>query len=181
MVWSFTTTTSIDLTAPAVKPPDGSFVANSQLGTSDISAQRAWSATDNDSGVASYELQQSTNGGAFQNVSLLSPTATSTTLRLSPGSIYQFRVRATDVSGNTSDWATGSQFVVADHQESDANITYTAGWINQSLAPPTVARSSSPKAPARAQPSPSSAARWPRSRPSNRTPGEQRCTWTARS
>ncbi len=55
-------TWTIDTTAPAVQPPAHGFAENSTLGTSTIPMQLTWSATDN-SAVAGYQLQQSTNGG----------------------------------------------------------------------------------------------------------------------
>ena len=130
--WSFATTTSTDVVAPAVQPPKESFVSSAQLGSSGIRSELVWSASDDDSGVGSYELQQSTNRGAYQNVPLSAPTATSTKLALSPGSTYEFRVRVTDSAGNQSEWETGGPITVEDHQETSPAIAYAAGvWTEQ--------------------------------------------------
>ena len=133
-VWSFTTTASTDLTAPTVQPPKESFIANTQLSSSGIRAEIKWSATDDDSGVASYELQQSTNGGAYQDVPLSTATATSTKLSLSPGSTYQFRLRTTDGAGNQSEWTPGAPFTVEDYQQSSPAVEYVGGWTEQLLS-----------------------------------------------
>jgi hypothetical protein len=133
-VWSFTTTASTDLTAPTVQPPNESFIANTQLSSSGIRTEVVWSASDDDSGVASYELQQSTNGGAYQDVRLLAPTATSIKLSLSPGSTYQFRLRTTDSAGNQSEWVSGTPFTVEDYQQSSTAVAYVGGWTEQLLS-----------------------------------------------
>ena len=89
-----------------MQPPARRFVQNSKLDTSTIPVQLTWSATDS-GGVAAYQLQQSTNGGAYQNVSLPSATATTITRSLTPGNTYQFQVRAQDKAGNRSSWKPG--------------------------------------------------------------------------
>ena len=103
---------------------------NSKLGTSTIPVEQTWSATDN-SGVAGYELQQGTNGGAYNNVSLPSVTSTTITCSLTPGKTYQFQVRAQDQIGNWSSWRSGARFQVDAYQESDAAISYVDLWSTQ--------------------------------------------------
>jgi len=81
-----------DTCPPEAKPPAQSFVAPSTLGTSYARGQDAtlpvkldWSAIDRGgSGIARYELQQSTNSGASANVSLPSATATNPPRHLDP-------------------------------------------------------------------------------------------------
>lgn len=125
-----------DNTAPAVQPPIQDLPTNATLGTSTVPTKMSWSASD-DSGVAGYELQQSVNGGSFKAVSLPSATATAKTLQLQPGSTYQFRVRATDRVGNTSDWVNGTEqpFLVDPHQENENSgaMVYTETWTQQAL------------------------------------------------
>ncbi len=61
-----------------------------------------WSGTD-DSGIARYDVQVSTNGGTWSTWR----TGTTATSGLYPGvegRRYTFRVRATDIKGNTSAW-----------------------------------------------------------------------------
>ena len=125
-------TWTIDTTAPAVQPPAHGFVGNSTLGTSTVPVKLTWSATD-DSGVAGYQLQQSTNGGAYKNVSLPSATATTITHSLAPANTYQFQVRAQDQVGNWSSWTPGPKFRVDAYQESDAAISYVDLWTTQTL------------------------------------------------
>src|ERR671920_167883 len=120
-------------TAPLVQPPDEEIPNGGTLGTTTIPTKLSWSATDEGGSIASYQLQRSTNGGSFTNVSLASATSTTKTLQLSPGSTYQFRVRATDSAGNSSDWATGPAFLIDAQQENSGAIVQTGSWTQQAL------------------------------------------------
>jgi hypothetical protein len=125
-----------DTTAPVVsKAPTQSLNSNLTLATSGaVPTKLQWSATDSGgSGVASYELQQSINGGAFTNVALASATTTTITPKLGAGNTYSFRVRATDQAGNVSDWEQGPTFKVNLLQETNAAIAYTGTWSTQSM------------------------------------------------
>ena len=121
-------TWTVDTAAPVVQPPTHNFV-NDNLGTSTVPVKLTWSATD-DNAVAGYQLQQSTNGGAYQGVALPSGSAT-ITRSLTPGNTYQFRVRAQDQAGNWSSWTLGARFGVDAYQESDAAINYVDLWATQ--------------------------------------------------
>jgi len=122
---------SQNTTAPVVQAPTQNLNANFQL-NSTVPVRIQWSATDAD-GIASYELQQSTNGGAFTNVALPSATAKSVTPKLGVGNTYAFRVRATDQAGNVSDWKAGPTFKVNALQESNAAVAYTGAWSTQNI------------------------------------------------
>ncbi len=116
-----------DTTVPTVSPPTQSFVLESTLGVSSVPVEVSWSGSDSESGIDRYDLEQSTNGGAYSAVSLPSPTATSATLSLTPGGSYRFRVRAFDKAGNASDWAVGDSFDLNAYQESNGAIDYYRG------------------------------------------------------
>jgi large repetitive protein len=124
-------TWTVDATTLTVQSPKQSFVLGTTLGTSTVPVKLSWSATDAE--VTKYELQQSTNGGAYANVSLPSPTATAVTRSLAPGNTYQFRVRAQDGVGNWSEWSEGPAFAVEDNQETSGAISYTGSWTQQAL------------------------------------------------
>ena len=123
-----------DSTAPAVQPPQQVLPTGGALGTTAIPVKVSWSATDTQSSVERYEVQQSVDGGTtYSSVSLSSATATTKTLQLQPGSTYQYRVRATDSAGNMSEWEEGSAFLVDAQQEGSAAINYSGTWAQQSL------------------------------------------------
>jgi hypothetical protein len=136
----------IDTTPPGLPgTPTHSLLAPSRLLSSalpgTIPVRLAWSAaTDNTggSGIATYQLQQSANGGTFTNVG--QPSAT-TSLRhdLAPGtSTYRFQVSATDKAGNASTtFQPGPPaFKVSAFQESTSSPTLvdTGTWTTAALS-----------------------------------------------
>lgn len=123
-----------DDTPPNVKPLVQSLPANSALGDPDAPIKLSWSATDSQGEVTRYQLQQSTDGGPYENVNLASDTATTRTVQLAPGHDYRFRVRATDDNGNTSFWKYGARFTLDAHQETSSSIAYAKTWKSQSFA-----------------------------------------------
>ena len=123
---------TVDNAAPAVKAPSQQVLANTSLGTSTAPVRIAWSATDS-SGIARYELQQSTNGGAWTAVALPTATTTAITPSLAPGaSAYRFQIRATDRAGNASAYGQGPAFRVGAYQETSASVAYTGAWTAES-------------------------------------------------
>jgi hypothetical protein len=86
------------------------------------------------SGIASYDLQQSTDGGAFATVALNTPTQTSITLFRTAAHTYAYRVRATDTKSNTSGFATGLTQKLIVKQENSADIVYSSGWTTASTS-----------------------------------------------
>ncbi len=121
----------LSVQAPSHRLP----AAGSTLTTTTVPVNLSWSATASGTGsVASYELQRSTNDGAYQDVSLgADPTRTNLNVSLAPGSAYRFRVRATDNSGNVSGWAEGSRFVLDAPQQSSATLAYSGSWAEQAV------------------------------------------------
>ena len=126
----------VDTTAPTAKAPTHKFTTLSTLATSTVPVKLTWSATDNPdgSGIASYQLQQSINGGAYTDVTLPSATATTISASLAPGTTYSYRVAAKDNAGNLSAWATGPSFKVTAFQESSSAIVDTGSWTTSALS-----------------------------------------------
>jgi hypothetical protein len=122
------------LTAADVDPPTVQVGAPDLQRTGQISgggttaAQLGWSAQDPGSGVASYRLARSINGGPL--VVILETTAAQETedVLLMSGRRYQFYVEATDAVGNVSDWVPGAPFTVKTAQETSAAIDYSGPW-----------------------------------------------------
>jgi hypothetical protein len=134
-IWSFTTTTSADTTAPTVQPPAERFPADTSTGGTSVPVEIKWSATDSESAIVEYQLQQSSNGGGtFSNVSLSSATSTSKVIQLTPGKTYQYRVRARDAAGNLSDWAHGPRFVISAIQETNSAVAYAGTWTQAAVS-----------------------------------------------
>ena len=106
------------------------------MGTSSVLVRLAWAGADPGSGVASYQLQVSANGGAYANVPLASPTATTVdrTLALTTNAEYRFRIRATDAAGNTSAYRSWPVLKPVRFQEGTSLATYTGSWATATSA-----------------------------------------------
>jgi hypothetical protein len=79
-------------------------------------------------GVAAVQLQRSVNGQAFRPVALTSPTATTVTVIVRPGTTTRFRARAVDTAGNIGDWATGKPFRLTVTQDTSRRLTFRGAW-----------------------------------------------------
>jgi trimeric autotransporter adhesin len=126
-------TPAADVTAPTVGVPTVALKMPQQIGPT-ASLQVSWSAASDPSGIDDYELQYKANTGAWNNVPLSSPTATSAALGLPFGNAYQFRLRATDAASNTGLWATTPSSTLARKQEKASAITYTGTWKRVALS-----------------------------------------------
>ena len=119
-------------TVDVIQAPVQNLVMGSTLGVSTVPVKLSWSATDVGTGVASYQLQQSVNGGAYSYVPLPSAMTTTLTLSLDPANSYQYQVQAQDEAGNNSAWATGPSFTVDLRQETYRSaVTYSGTWTSQ--------------------------------------------------
>ena len=92
-----------DITGPVATAPR--VVVSARIGASSVRASLVWSATDTQSGISLYQLQQQIDGGAWTTI-LSSPTATRTSVTLATGKDYRFRVRAKDGTNNLGAYAT---------------------------------------------------------------------------
>jgi hypothetical protein len=117
---------SRDAAGPVVVAPAARLIGQ-MMGTRTMVARLGWSATDAGSGVASYRIQTSVNGGAFSTITTPS-TATAISRTLTDGATYRFRVRATDREGNTSAWVYGPTFTARRLQETNGSLAYTGNW-----------------------------------------------------
>ena len=92
----------------------------------------SWAAIDVGTGVASYEVQVSVAGGAFTNV--YTGAATSVTKFYKLGKKVVFRMRATDVEGNVSAWATAATRKTTAYQRNSTKLIYTGTWTKVTSA-----------------------------------------------
>jgi hypothetical protein len=122
-----------DTVRPTVVAPNHIASLNWSLGSSAVPFTVSWSATDA-SGINAYELYSSVNGGAWVRESLPSPTTTSKVFSLTPGNRYQFTVAARDGAGNWSSWKNGASFLVSNHPETSAALTYAGAWTQKPFA-----------------------------------------------
>lgn len=122
-----------DTTAPTAQAPEHDFKMNSTFVTGKVTIRESWSGSDDQSGIAGYELQRSVNGNAYKNINLKTATTTARNFRLSPEKRYQFRIRAQDEAGNWSEWQSGDEFSIEVYQEGAPQITYGGPWSEEAL------------------------------------------------
>jgi hypothetical protein len=124
-----TTTVSLTVTnvAPTVSVPTSTLYQNTTLGSTTARVKIAWSACDAD-GVTSYLLQRQVNGGSWATVMLASSTSTSINLSLTRGTIYRFRVRATDALSWVSVFFYGGTFKPSLSDNTSTAIVYAGTW-----------------------------------------------------
>jgi kumamolisin len=99
--------------------------------TSTVPVTVSWKGTDATSGIKSYTLYQSKDGGAYAKVATVATA--SDTLSVAPGHTYQYQVTATDNAGNTSAGKSGKSYTLSLVQENSTAVKYSSGWTRQKL------------------------------------------------
>ncbi len=120
-----------DTTPPTVGAPVESFYAQTVASTP-MKAHLQWSGSDAGTGIASFTLQQSYQGGGYVTIPLSSATATAINRVVTDQRSYRFRVRATDKQGNVSAWVYGPTFAPGRFQNTSATVKYTGSWTTVS-------------------------------------------------
>jgi len=93
-----------DITGPVATAPR--VVVSARIGASSVRASLLWSATDTQSGISLYQLQQQVDGGTWTTIPLPTSTTTGISVTLATGKDYRFRVRAKDGTSNQGAYAT---------------------------------------------------------------------------
>ncbi len=123
----------IDGIPPSVVAPTMWLEPGTTLGSTTMPVFVSWSATD-PSGISSYGVQRSSNGGAWTTVALARPTSTSGFQSLQSGVAHVERARATDRLANLSGWATGRSVTTLLTQQVAGSISYHGTWTNVSTS-----------------------------------------------
>lgn len=119
-----------DVTAPT--PPGVVKTTFAGSGSFGFPVRVVWTAaTDNagGSGVASYKVERSSNGGAYATVGTV-PASQLFFDNPLPNSVatYRYRVTATDVAGNSGAPRYGTTFKTVSYNESNTALKYSAPW-----------------------------------------------------
>src|SRR4029079_16558595 len=125
-------TISPDKTAPVITNLVETLVAQTVPTdtTNTVNIGLSWTGSDPGSGIQSYQLQVSINGGAYTTLSLTSATATSSSRAPTFGRQYRYRIRATDKSGNVSGYVSWPAFTPTRSQEDSTLVAYTGAWTS---------------------------------------------------
>jgi hypothetical protein len=111
---SFASTATSDFVVDAAGPAVS--LAAPAGTTTDPAVPVSWSATDGGSGVATYDVDVSVNGGPFSPW-IQQSSLTAATYNATRGNRYRFRSRAVDLFGNASGWVTGDELTLATPQD----------------------------------------------------------------
>jgi hypothetical protein len=121
----------IDRSAPTVSSPRVALRTGLQLGTNStkqpLPMTLTWSGSDGGSGIASYDVKRSVDGGAYSTIAR-SVTATSLNTTMTPGHSYRFKVRARDKAGNLGAWVGPSSWYTSLTQQSSTSVHYSGAW-----------------------------------------------------
>ncbi|MGZ8437005.1 MAG: phosphodiester glycosidase family protein [Candidatus Limnocylindrales bacterium] len=116
-----------DSSPPLTKAPRASLPTSRSIG-SGVPVTIAWdAASDEGSGVASYQLQRSIDGRAWTTIATPSSLTRSVILALPRDRTYRFQVRAIDRAGNVGAWSSSGAFRVTVTQESSRTVVYVKG------------------------------------------------------
>jgi len=118
---------------PAMVAPTLWLEPGTTAGTSTIPVYVKWSATD-PSGIASYAVQRSVNGGAWATVTPSPPTLTSGYQSLPFGFAVREQARAADKKLNTSGWSVSPTVGVLLSQQTGSAIGWHGTWNTQSTS-----------------------------------------------
>ncbi len=127
-------TTLVDRTAPTVTAPVTAIFAGDALSGSGIPVRLSWTGADIGSGVRSYDIQYSKNGGGSWLNLDSGLTGSSADIYLPSSGSFRFRVRSEDWPGHVSGWGTGPTVSPRLVQESAGSIAYSGAWKRSKFA-----------------------------------------------
>ena len=125
--------------APTVSVLSGSSLGLTSTGRNTVTLKATWGAArDSSDAIVRYEVERSTNGGAYGSTRATSGSTRSATYSgLSFGTTYRFRVRAQDADGTWSPWATaGTTVTPMAVSDGSSLVSYRGRWVrfNSTLA-----------------------------------------------
>jgi hypothetical protein len=123
----------VDTVVPTSAMGASSITKPAMTSSTAVLVHLAWAGSDARTGVASFRLLRSIDGGAFALLAQYSGTTTSVSTYFTAGHRYQFEVEAVDRAGNVGSPAVGPQMLMSAVGESSRSITYRSTWTLQSV------------------------------------------------
>jgi hypothetical protein len=129
-VGAFAAKVTIDRSDPSVSTPLPTLRKGVAIGggpNAPLPLTLTWKGSDTGSGVASYDVRRSADGGAWEKIASRT-TETSLETTVAPGHGYRFMVRARDKAGNVGPWSGGWGWYPKLMQESSGDLGWTGPW-----------------------------------------------------
>ena len=127
---------TIDSSAPKVTTAKPLLLTGIQLAgpstTQPLPTRISWTGTDSGSGIATYDVSRSYDGGSFTTIA--STTTASFETTMTPGHTYRFRVRARDKAGNVGAWSPSYTWYPVLTQQSSGSLAWSGTWSNASAS-----------------------------------------------
>lgn len=117
----------IDRSHPTEAAPVARLQSGISLAGSALPVTVSWTATDGGSGVASYDVARSVDGGSF-SVIATKVTSTSLAQTLWTSHTYRYEARARDRAGNVSGWVAGPTLRPTLVQQTSSTVTWAGSW-----------------------------------------------------
>jgi hypothetical protein len=132
--WSPVQSATIQLDAglPTATGPTRTLMPNTSLASGRVPVRLSWSGVAGGSPISAFDLQQSTDGGAYG--ALWSGSSTSLLRNLGPGHAYRFPIRAHDTAGNTGPWTYGTSFRLTAVSQASGAVRYAGTWATSTSA-----------------------------------------------
>jgi hypothetical protein len=118
---------TIDRTLPTATAPKASLDSGATISGATLRASITWTGSDSGSGVSTYDVARSTDGGSFAVIAT-GLTATTLATPMSSGHAYRYEVRAHDKAGNTGSWVAASTWYPSLVQETSTAVTWSGAW-----------------------------------------------------
>ena len=116
---------------PIASAPKAAFVTGTQTGHTTVPIRLRWAAASDQSRIVAYDLGEVGADGTLVLASL-GEAARSADRRVSIGTRHTYAVRASDIAGNTGDWAAAAALRVSVTAESGTGTSRSSGWARYS-------------------------------------------------
>jgi subtilisin len=116
--------------APVASPPTVDAMPRGVIGATTVPARVVWpAAVDPSNPIGGYEIQASVDGGAWGPATALGPTTRILATTQTFGHAYRYQVRAKDVGGIWSPWATGNSYTAGLVEDTSKSVAYRGSWV----------------------------------------------------
>jgi hypothetical protein len=115
--------------APVALPPTTLPRTRTTISSTTLPARITWAAaTDASTAIAGYELQSSVDRGTWSPSSTTEATVRTAYDSQALGHLFQYRLRARDIAGNWSAWASGPTLTSSLIQDRSSAVAYRGTW-----------------------------------------------------